>query len=295
MALVHFPNNSMSSKNISIIAIVFALAGGAGYVLYGSDGALSPEPVSPQVESGERKLLIAAEEFVPFEYEEDGVLKGIDIEVSKIIFGRLGIQYEVQIIPWSRTWKMVQEGAADATFSTSHNIPREKFVYFTDEQKTFKVTGEVPSDYLWINEFVFFIRSLHKDSFKFESFDQVKEDGYKVAVITGNSYIDSFMEAKLDMHGYPSARDSFKALLDGEVDVYMIDKVTGLSTIKQMGIADDITYIPEVVGMKPMLMPFSKKSTYPNVEHVMYRYYEELQKLRDSGEYDRIYKKYTGE
>ncbi|MDA1197238.1 MAG: hypothetical protein O2779_04725 [Nanoarchaeota archaeon] len=44
-------------------------------------------------------LHIVAEEFVPFEYEEEGIPKGIDVDITQIVLDRLNVPYEIKIIP----------------------------------------------------------------------------------------------------------------------------------------------------------------------------------------------------
>lgn len=274
--------------SIAVIALVLAATSLTGNRTDGPSDDLD----NTRETRTQAKLLIAAEEFVPFEYEEDGVVKGVNVEVTNLIFDKLEIPYEVQIIPWARTWKMLETGEADATFSTSYEEFRDEHLYYTEDQRQFKKTGEVPEDRLWVNEFVFFTRKIHRDSLKFDSYAQVKNDGYKIGVIKDNSYVDSFWEANLDTRPYPSARDAFQALLDGEVDVYIVDKITGQATIEQMGVDNEISFIPSIVDSKPMLMPFSKSSNYPDLENIMNDYYKELRALRASGKYQEIYDKY---
>lgn len=253
----------------------------------------SKTETSTATEETVRPLLIIAEEFIPYAYMENGRIVGIEAEIVGRIMDRLGVPYEMEILPWARGWKMVQNGDVEAVLGTSYKTFRESYFYFTQEQKVFPETGKMPPDLTWVTEYVFFVKKIYKNSIKFESWEQMKSAGWRVGVIRENSYFDEFFAADLDLHASASARDCFKKLISGEIDIYLQDKTVGLATLKDMGFSNDITYIPEVLFRKPYMMPFAKKSDYPGLRQIMDRFYDELRKMRTSGEYQEIYDKYT--
>ena len=89
-----------------------------------------------------REFLVVYEGWAPFEYEENGQSKGIDIDIANVIFTKLGITPKYQDLPWKRAEKVVQDGKADAVLSTSKKPEREVFLIYPEEE-------------FWVSEFIF--------------------------------------------------------------------------------------------------------------------------------------------
>lgn len=250
-------------------------------------GIASPMPQA-------RDLIFVCESWKPFEYEENGRVAGLDAEVVARIMGRLGLSYQIRIYPWSRAWMMVEQGAADAVLSVSYKASREQFLHFTDEQRQFMGNGSPPADYLWLSEYVFFIKEKSLGKFRFESYDQLKADKIRVGTNKGYSYSSGFPAAKIGSREFNSTREGMLALVNEDIDLYPMDRTVGLAELKDMGLQTSITYWPRVLFTKPYLAPFSKISDYPGIEQVMARFNHELRQMRKSGEYDKIYQQYCG-
>ncbi|MBF0452297.1 MAG: transporter substrate-binding domain-containing protein [Candidatus Magnetomorum sp.] len=54
-------------------------------------------------------LEVVTENWRPYNYEEQGVIKGISSEIVKKVLDRSGLQYTISIYPWSRAYKMALE------------------------------------------------------------------------------------------------------------------------------------------------------------------------------------------
>ncbi len=247
--------------------------------------------IAPPRHTASRKLIIVGEEWAPFEYSKDGVTRGIDAEILELVFGKLGVDYEIQFYPWSRAWLMAQNGEADAVISISYKKERETHLLYTDSQKRFGETGDWPADYLWGSEYVFFIRKIHEPVFTFNSYVQIKADKYRVATIQDYSYDKKFMEAGMNSQVVPDQEAGFQLLAEGKADIFPNEKTVGLVALQKLGLTDKITYCKKPMFRKPYLLPFCRKSDYPDKEKLMMQFYAALRKLRASGEYQRIYEK----
>lgn len=246
----------------------------------------SPEPQG-------RPLRIAAEDYPPYEYLDDGVPKGIDVEVFETVFRRLGIDYEIEFYPFTRGWLMLSKGKVDAAPSISYQPFREPHLYYTEEQREFAKTGRVPKDYLWMTEYVFFVNRKFRASLRFESYDQIKKDGYSIGLLKEYSYHPGFLEHGFETHMYVNPMDGMQALARGEIDLFPMDKTVGLSLLKSSDLGNRIAYLEKTIFTKPYLMTFSRASDYPDIEKVMRLFYRELHKMRENGEYDAIVRKYA--
>jgi polar amino acid transport system substrate-binding protein len=243
-----------------------------------------------------RPLLFVCEDWVPFEYlDENGQLAGLDVEVVARIMGKLGTPYQIRIYPWTRACMLIEKGKADAVLSVSYNVSREPLLYYTDEQRRYAQTGELPPDYLWLSEYVFFVKTKDADHYRFESYEQLRTDQYRIGVNKDYTYDPAFMAAHLNTVAYSSARDGFNALVTDEIQLYPMDKTVGLATLKEMGLAGSVTYLPRPLFTKPYLAPFCRKSDYPGLPQLMAAFYAELQTMRTNGEYQVLYRKHCGD
>ncbi len=245
-------------------------------------------PGTPQ-----RPLRFVCEEWAPFEYLEGEVPTGIDVEVTDVIMKRLGIPYEIQFYPWSRAWLMAEKGRAEAVLSVSYKTSRESILYYTPEQADLAKTGVLPPDYLWQADYVFFVKKKYKDTYRFDSREQVKAAGYKIGTNKDYTYNEAFCAADLSYREYPDTKAGLAALVEEEIDLYPMVKTIGLATLRQMGLSESVTCLPKPLFSKPYLVPFCRTSDYPNLEYIMYAYYRELKRMRQSGEYEKIYKRYV--
>ena len=79
------------------------------------------------------KLRIVTEPWAPYVYEENGVAKGIDYEVTAEVFKRLGIEVEWQFLPWKRCLAMLEQGLADGVLDIFRTEQRDAQLFYPSE------------------------------------------------------------------------------------------------------------------------------------------------------------------
>lgn len=241
-----------------------------------------------------RPLLFVAEQWPPFEFADDqGRMRGVDVEVVGRIMQDLGTPFSIRLYPWTRAWTMVQKGAADAVLSLSYSPSREDVLCYSHEQRAFATTGKTPSDMLWLAEYVFFVKADRKDAIRFDSLAQIATNGVKIGVNRSYTYSPEFVAAHIPSVEFNCTRDGFRALANNEIDAYPMDRTVGDYELSKMGLSKSITHLPKVIFSKPYLAVFSKHSTYPGVATVRDAFQERLRQMRASGECDRIRANFT--
>lgn len=70
-------------------------------------------------------------EYPPFEYVENGVLRGTDVDTVRTVIRQMDYRPEFLALPWARAELMVRNGSADLLFSLTASPQRERFYLFT--------------------------------------------------------------------------------------------------------------------------------------------------------------------
>jgi polar amino acid transport system substrate-binding protein len=69
-------------------------------------------------------LQLLTESYPPYNYQEDGVLKGIAVDLVKAVMADAGIDYEMKIQPWARAYGLALTTVGNCVFSTVHTPER---------------------------------------------------------------------------------------------------------------------------------------------------------------------------
>ena len=138
-------------------------------------------------------LKYITEIYPPFNFEENGKLKGVAVDFLKEIWTEMGVdEQKIEVLPWARAYKMVQMKKNTVLFSTTRSPARESL---------FKWAGPIKS-----NPIGFVAR---------------KDSNIKVGSI-----------AEIAKYRLGTVRDDFceSVLQEKGVDIKTLDRVSKLST-----------------------------------------------------------------
>ncbi|HTO32735.1 MAG TPA: transporter substrate-binding domain-containing protein [Pararhizobium sp.] len=79
---------------------------------------------SGSVKAEPMKLL--TEEYPPYNFSENGVIKGISFEQAELMMEGIGAEYSLEILPWARALSLVENQAPTCLFTTGHDDERDK-------------------------------------------------------------------------------------------------------------------------------------------------------------------------
>jgi ABC-type amino acid transport substrate-binding protein len=248
-----------------------------------------------QIDAQARPLVIVAEEYPPATMEDGGKVGGIDIEVAKAIFDRLGVPYEIKVMPWARSWELLKKGLADVGLHVSYTDDRAQYVHW-------------PKNSVWRADFVFFTNKQTKKAFDFSSYDDVKRAPVMVGVTNANSYYPSFWDAfpspdRLQQHYYPQleaandAPTNMRKLEANHIQLFPAPQIVGNYLIQELRLTN-VTHYDWLLFSKPYPNAFSDKSDYrdakyPNIHALMEAYDAELARIKgNEGEYQKFFLHY---
>ena len=207
-------------------------------------------------------LRIVSEAWAPYIYEENGVVRGLDYELTATVLGRLGITHELQLLPWKRSLAEFDEGRADAILDIFRNPDREQSMVFIDEP-------------LSSSEFVLFYA--RQRPFPYSDLSSLK--GRRIGVSPGYWYSNEAFRQSKDFirENAPSHAANFGKLMLGRVDMVLIERRVGLYLAQQMGILDQLDYHRQPISHDDLYLALRRT---PEFEHLAVRIGAELRTLK---------------
>lgn len=246
--------------------------------------------INPNIEQSENeldtqkntKIILVIDEWAPYTSEN---LEGYGI-VSKIVdlaMKEASLEYEIQFKPWSRTLEMVRYGDAWGSFPWFYTKEREEFYYYSEPIMTSntlifykKVNSEIENPNIEIN-----------------SLDDVKQ--YKFGGVFGYFYESYFEESEknfeYDLSG--DLESAFRLLENGKVDIICEEEAVGWHTISSIfpGREEEFGTFKNELSEEKFYLIVTKNDRL--AAQKIEKFNKGLNKLRQSGEYEKILKEYN--
>ena len=213
-------------------------------------------------------------------------LTGMDIELGKAIAERVGVEIKYDPITWSRHQRELKEGKRDMAAGATYTEERSQFVYFS-----------IP--YRFEENSLFVLKNTEKKLVFYnisEYLAQIRLQNFRLGVTKSFIYADAKINefigdnANSDiLFQYENDTESLRALLRGEIDGFMADRVVGAAIILNRGAGDKVREI-QLNIKTPIHFMFSKQTVpLELVDH----FNQEIQKFVVSSEYKNIVKNYV--
>jgi len=217
---------------------------------------------------------IVTHQYYPYQYEEDGELKGFVAAIVKEAFKRMGQPVSVKLYPFPRAHKMVYSGDADGIFTVAKTPERATFANF-------------PSDVLIWQTMALFVKADSPLGFDGD-FTRLRD--YRIGVIYkyryGHVFDDVVDNGTLaNINPANSAESNAKMLVAGRLDYWVSNRELAAFVLNKLKLTEAVRELKPVVETLPTYLMFSKKR---NTAALCKRFGEEVRKMRADGSYDRI-------
>lgn len=219
------------------------------------------------------KVVFISSEWPPYIMSENGKPAGIDAEIALELCKRLGVESEIQILPWKRVLKTVEKGEADAIFAVRHNEERTAFLYY-------------PSEPLNIEKTV--ILAPKGSGIKVTGLDDLK--GKSVGTVRGYVYDPKFDTHKeIEKIDCNDDAELVKVFTKGRVPLAAsCDEITLKYLCKKANFDAETVY---VLNETPSYIGFSKAKG-ENGKSLCDKFSEALRQLKQEGFIEKIQSKY---
>ena len=232
-------------------------------------------------------IFLKSDIWCPYNCAPDSKLPGYTIEVAKIIFEKAGHKLKYEVVPWSRSLKLVKEGHSTAIVGVTKNEGPELIF---------------PEQEFGISTIHFFKRK----GFPWKFSGTGSLETVKVGIMADYEYggsLDEYFEKNSNTQKVQTIRAeaplvlNIRKLLKGRIDVIPEDKSVFIETAKSIGVLEKI----EQAGIDPinskegldeskLYIAFSPKN--PKSKEYAELITVGMEQMRLSGELDKILAKY---
>jgi polar amino acid transport system substrate-binding protein len=223
-----------------------------------------------------RDLRVIAESFPTIaEAGSDGVLKGVGIDVIRLIAERLHQPITVSVIPWGRSLQQMQHGDADILVGPYPTPERAAYMDFSKQAIYRAKVG---------------LFSLAGHEIDWQG-DYRKLQGLRIGTTLAWYYGATFAAQSANLTLDPATRqpDSFKMLLRDRVDLVITTESAAQATIDNLKIAGQVVELTPIVDVLEGHIGFAKT---PEMQDIRMAFDKVLEELISDGSVARINQRY---
>lgn len=250
----------------NVIAMAGAVCMAALLTACAGSGTKTETTAAGQQEAAGKLVMVTNAEFPPYEYYDNNEIVGIDVDITRAIADKMGVELDVRDMAFDSLIPAVQSGKADFTAAgMTVNEDRLKNVDFTD---TYAEAAQV---------------IIVKEGSEIKTPDDLM--GKKVGVQTGTTgdiYADDIEEANVQR--FNKGLDAVMALSQGKIDAVIIDREPSKVFVKENA---GLTILDEAFTEEEYAIAIKKGNA-----ELLDKMNSAIKELKESGELKKIVDKY---
>ena len=229
---------------------------------------------------GELTARLVADPYPPYQYEEDGAIKGADHDVVHQAFRASGIEARTALHPWDECMRRMESGLADGVYQIMKTPEREHSYLFSDLLRAAKtvlfglkcgIAGDAP----------------RSNRFSSRRPTEGLFTGLKLGVLGGYSYhpaVDGLTPAqKIETAGHELL---LQGLREGKFDLALMDLGVAEHLFNELDI-ENVARVGSLEIARDLYLAFQKGRG-----DLVKLFNEGLGIVRRSGAYDAVYSRY---
>lgn len=220
-------------------------------------------------------LHLVTDAWAPYVYQENGQPTGLDYEVSREVLRRLGIELELQFMPWKRCLLALDQGHADGILDIFYRQEREAHMVFVEEPL---------SD---VELVLFFDRSR---PYPYRALEDLRD--LTIGISPGYWYSDeNFRTSQLfNREEAPTHEANLGKLVRQRVDLVVNDRRAGLYLSGQIGLQQRVGYNRKAVGHDRLFLALRRT---PAMQRLADEFARELRRFKREPAYTLLLERYT--
>lgn len=217
--------------------------------------------------------IVGDNNYPPYEYlDTNGTYKGFNVDIIRAIAIELGLDIDLVSTSWESAMAMLEAGQVDAIQGMTITPERDELFDFTQDIVLNTQSIFVLKDTSYVTD----LNDLRGKRVSIQADDVTNE--------ILNEWPDIIVVKKINQ------LDAIKAVLNGEVDAFIGNRLTGIYNIQRFDLTDSI----KIVGDDLSITPYSIAVKAGDKE-LLTLLDSGLTAIKSNGTYDKIYKKWFGE
>lgn len=213
--------------------------------------------------------------YPPYEYVEDGEVKGVATRIVREIFRRMDVEIDIELMPWVEALDAVRTGRADAIYTAFKTPEREEYLLYPETE----LIGQTTS---------LFVR----DGSEIDYHGELRPlAAYSFGVVHGVSYgplFDNAVKTGMIRNVVRSidGRESVKRFLAGEFDILVSNWLEAKTILKSLNSEDKARALSPPLQNIRSYLAFSGKSDRSDLLGDFERH---LRQIRMDGTYGKLF------
>lgn len=193
------------------------------------------------------QLTILTEEMAPYNFSnEQGKIKGINVDIVKEILELNNIEYTFEIYPWARAFKNAQ---------AINNVGLISTAYTEKRKDMFKWVGPIASSQAYL------YKLSHRNDIQIANIEQAKN--YTIAIVRNDIYQNLFVaqgfEVGKNLMVFSNTTEYFKLFFEGKIDLVLgSDIVMPFHLFKAGHTTSIVTPLVKIDGAKGNYLALNK-------------------------------------
>ncbi len=229
------------------------------------------------------ELRMGWEPWKPYQYRnEEGDLKGLDIELMKAVTRQMGCDLTLVERPWKRHLRDLREGRVDLAAGADYSERRADYARFSDAYRTETVR--------------LFVRAGEVAHYQLDTLSDVTEGNFRLGISRGYDYGDTFDAiaarpgAAEHIHAARNDLLNYRKLARKRVDGILTDPLVLHARVRGTELEGAFEPYPLAVKQARIHVMFSRASTS---EALVQRFNRAMETITQNGAYDRIFNAYV--
>ncbi len=227
----------------------------------------------------DRPLKVGWEVYQPYQFEEKGVPKGIDIDILQLVMKSLGCDVIMVKMPWKRLLREVEKGSMDVTMGTSPSADRKKFGWMSSSYKEESVN--------------LYVRTGDTAALNIASAEDLIRQGMRFGITSG-AYHGPKFESLIQSGALTVGKNIFEVPTEKQLIEMLVERHIDGALLggDEVNYHSDVKVHPHKLFVSDTVFMFSRKNVTP--EFVEW-FSVKLNALKASGEVKRIIDLYLKE
>lgn len=224
----------------------------------------------------------AADNFIPYTWNDNGQAKGIDVDVVQEMCRRVNLTCNIEFLPWKRVMLNTKSGMKDGALSALRKAEREVFAHYL----------QYPIHFSTYN---IFVKRGHE--FEFNRVEDLygKTIGKNLGWATGDEFDEAVAQGKIDVEEVKDVTLNLLKLTKNRIQGYIGQTTQTLAKLIELGISREIVYLPyPFLKPSPVYLIISKAANISNKAMIIKEMNLALKDMYDDGTIDKINQKYLG-